>query len=334
MVQADFAYQREAGSEVDDRRQGLVVSIFADRPYLLAQMQDDCRAAGLTIGACGQIAVLHDADAVPLGDLVLVDSPEADGAVLAALARLDMRAAHAGAQLVVSTTVAALDDIFACLDQSNAQILVEPGRSERVLALGQVLANIPRLKLRELAEDDRLMLLRLTEQVSGIARRLERMKAGFAEEGTAIAGDGGSFRVESPPSGFRGDNDDGGARQRAARPGLPDPRLVRRIIRQRHIRARFFDSSLFADPAWDMLLDLTAARAEHVRVSVTSLCIASGVPPTTALRWIGQMVEAGLLQREEDEEDRRRAYIALTDKSAEAMARYFAEIGEQSKWSS
>ncbi len=60
-----------------------------------------------------------------------------------------------------------------------------------------------------------------------------------------------------------------------------------RIIRQRQLRARFFDGELFADPAWDMLLDLTAARVEARRVSVTSLCIASGVPPTTALRWIG-----------------------------------------------
>jgi DNA-binding MarR family transcriptional regulator len=76
-----------------------------------------------------------------------------------------------------------------------------------------------------------------------------------------------------------------------------------------------------------MLLDLTAARAEHTRVSVTSLCIASGVPPTTALRWIGQMTEAGLLQRIEDETDRRRAFITLTDKAADAMARYFADLG-------
>src|SRR3546814_5777917 len=73
---------------------------------------------------------------------------------------------------------------------------------------------------------------------------------------------------------------------RPPRPSLPDPRLVRRIIHQRQLRARFFDPALFGDPAWDMLLDLTAARAEHNRVSVTSLCIASGVPLTTALRWI------------------------------------------------
>jgi len=36
-----------------------------------------------------------------------------------------------------------------------------------------------------------------------------------------------------------------------------------------------------ADPAWDMLLDLTAARAESRAVSVSSLCIAAGVPTTT-----------------------------------------------------
>ena len=115
---------------------------------------------------------------------------------------------------------------------------------------------------------------------------------------------------------------------RATRPPLPDPRLVRRIIRQRQLRARYFDGDLFADPAWDMLLDLTAARVEHTRVSVTSLCIASGVPPTTALRWIGQMIDAGLLERVEDETDRRRAFVMLTDKAADRMARYFAEVSE------
>ena len=76
-----------------------------------------------------------------------------------------------------------------------------------------------------------------------------------------------------------------------------------------------------------MLLDLAAARAEHKRVSVTSLCIASGVPPTTALRWIGQLTAAGLLERVEDETDRRRAFLALSDQAADAMARYFAELG-------
>ena len=85
------------------------------------------------------------------------------------------------------------------------------------------------------------------------------------------------------------------------------------------------------DPTGPTGPNSTAARAEHTRVSVTSLCIASGVPPTTALRWIGQMTEAGLLERVEDDSDRRRAFIQLADKAADAMARYFAELAKDAK---
>ncbi|NCU12190.1 MAG: winged helix DNA-binding protein [Sphingomonadaceae bacterium] len=303
----------------------LSLAVYADRPHLRTLMADDAVAAGFRIGRVAGIAALLEGDAQPLGEVVLVDCPQVDGAVLAALARLDLRAANCGAQLVVSTTVEALDDVFGCLDQSGAQILVDPSRADRVLALGRVLARVPNLRVRELSDDDRLALLRLSEQVSQIAARLDRLAPPVERDGEAD----GVFRFESPRPAFATapDSDPGDRLVRAARPPLPDPRLVRRIIRHRQLRARFFDGDLFADPAWDMLLDLTAARAEHTRVSVTSLCIASGVPPTTALRWIGQMTESGLLQRVEDEADRRRAFIALTDKAADAMARYFAELG-------
>lgn len=113
--------------------------------------------------------------------------------------------------------------------------------------------------------------------------------------------------------------------RREVRPPMPDPRLIRKVIRQRQQRAKYFDADLFADPAWDMLLDLAAAREEHIRVSVTSLCIASGVPPTTALRWIGQMTESGLLNRTEDSIDKRRAFVTLTDEGADLIAKYFAD---------
>ena len=39
------------------------------------------------------------------------------------------------------------------------------------------------------------------------------------------------------------------------------------------------------------------------------------------------MVEASLLVRLSDPHDRRRAYIALADSTADAMARYCAEVG-------
>jgi hypothetical protein len=216
--------------------------------------------------------------------------------------------------------------VFACCDRSDPQILVDPTRAERVIALGRVLARVPNLRLRELAEDDRLTLLRLTEQVGEIAQRLEKL-SGFQP---AVFGDDKVFRFESPAPAYDGppeNGDDTDRLVRRNRPSLPDPRLVRKIIRQRQLRAKFLDGELFADPAWDMLLDLTAARVEHTRVSVTSLCIASGVPPTTALRGIGQLTAAGLLERVEDETDRRRVFITLSDDAADAMARYFAELG-------
>jgi DNA-binding MarR family transcriptional regulator len=120
---------------------------------------------------------------------------------------------------------------------------------------------------------------------------------------------------------------------RNIRPPLPDPRLLRRIIRQRQLREKYFGNELFGDPAWDMLLDLAAAREEHVRVSITSLCIASGVAPTTALRWISQMTAMGLLLRIDDENDRRRAFVTLTDKAANMIAEYFFELGEMARYS-
>ena len=305
----------------------LALSIFADRAHLREALREDAQAAGFRIAEVGEVSALLEGDARPLGDVVLLDCPTVDGAQLAALMRLDLRAATCGAHLIVSTTVTALDDVFACLDQSHPQILVDPSRAERVIALGRVLGKVPNLRLRELSEADRLVLLRLTEQVGQIAERLERLESptrGGREGGDSL------FRFESPNTPYSTNPPDGNERLvRAARPPLPDPRLIRRIIRQRQLRARFFDGDLFADPAWDMLLDLTAARAEHTRVSVTSLCIASGVPPTTALRWIGQMTEAGMLQRVEDETDRRRAFITLSDQAADTMARYFSELGAQ-----
>jgi hypothetical protein len=315
--------------EVPSYRAGhlpLAVSVFADRPQLRGEMGDDAVAAGFRLTHGGALADLHGEEARPLGEVVLIDAPLVDGATLAALARVDIRVAHAGAQMVVSTSLAALDDVFGCLDQSGAQVLVEPSRAERVIALGRVLAAMPRGRVRELSEDDRLTLLRLTEQVGLLAERLDRMGPPYAAgQGEREPGP----RLESPAISFAGaPGDDGSERLvRAARPALPDPRLIRRIIRQRQLRARFFDGELFADPAWDMLLDLAASRAEHKRVSVTSLCIASGVPPTTALRWIALMTEGGLLERVEDETDRRRAFITLTDRASDAMARYFAELG-------
>ena len=319
------------GAANDPARGHLAVSIYADRGHLRDTMREDAQMAGFSLGRVGEIADLASGDERPLGDVVLLDCPIAEGTTPDLLAQLDTRAAQSGAQLVVATSMAALDHVFCSFGQSNLQILVEATRSERLIALGVIIAKTTKMKVRDLSEDDRVTLLKLAERVSQIADRLDGLSGPAGPVGKSD--DGGAFGFESPGPIYNGKElaDSSDRLVRAARPALPDPRLVRRIIRQRQLRARFFDGELFADPGWDMLLDLTAARAEHKRVSVTSLCIASGVPPTTALRWIAQMKEFGLFERVQDEADKRRAFIALTDKAADAMARYFAELEKDAK---
>lgn len=304
---ADFSYGR--GGDGGARRGEAVVAltIFADRPHLRAAMREDALAAGLRVSDV-PLADLHEPGERPLGDVALVDCPVSDIATMAMLARLDLRAEAQGTRLIVSTSVAALDDVFAAMDRSNPVLLVDPTRAERVLALGQVLATLSPGRVRELSEDDRLMILRLTEQVGEIAGRISRL----SPSAQAVADvDAPAVPLPAVP----------------VEVALPDAPLVRKILRQRQLRARFIDGDLFADPAWDMLLDLAAARGEGKQVSVTSLCIAAAVPPTTALRWIGQMVESNLFQRVLDENDRRRAFIELTDKAVDRLGRYFGEIG-------
>lgn len=105
-----------------------------------------------------------------------------------------------------------------------------------------------------------------------------------------------------------------------------EPRDLRRAIRSRRLRDEFFMSGLFADPAWDMLLDLYAAELEEQPVSVSSLCIAAAVAPTTALRWIARMQEDGLLVRRPDENDRRRAFMVLTEVARLGMRQYLLAV--------
>ena len=101
---------------------------------------------------------------------------------------------------------------------------------------------------------------------------------------------------------------------------------IRALIRLRRNRARFFDADLFADPAWDMLLELYAAELGHRRISITSLCGGAAVPGTTALRWIGHLEARQLIQRERDPFDRRRFYVSLTAVGLESIGEFFRSI--------
>lgn len=85
----------------------------------------------------------------------------------------------------------------------------------------------------------------------------------------------------------------------------------------------FNDPDLFGEPAWDILLDLMHAEHRGKRVSITSACIGSAAPPTTALRWIKILESKGLIERIIDERDARRSFIRLTHAGLAKMKAYF-----------
>lgn len=321
MKQADFSYgQADAPLPVPR-----TVAVGWLRPRVRQRVLADVAAVGADCIAFAGLDESPESTAGVSIDVIILDCPSADAGTLAALSCLDVIVAQAGMQLIVWTSVEALDAIFGCLDQSGAQILIDPTPDEHVIALLAALSKKRPMRVCELTGDMRQTLLRMSEQVSEIAARLDQVAANDTLQAPA------TLQLEAPGQEFKGEGDasgESGGRARAMRPPLPDPRLVRQIIAQRKLRSKFFGEGHFADPAWDILLDLTAARAEHERVSVTSLCIASNVPLTTALRWIRQMTDAGLLERVQDDADKRRAFISMSDKAADAMARYFAALGK------
>jgi DNA-binding MarR family transcriptional regulator len=101
---------------------------------------------------------------------------------------------------------------------------------------------------------------------------------------------------------------------------------VRGAIHARAERARHFNSELFADPAWDMLLELYAATLTQRKLTISRLAERSHVPMTTSLRWINTLEREGLIERGNDRLDARRVFIILTPKGEQAMSTFFDEL--------
>jgi hypothetical protein len=99
---------------------------------------------------------------------------------------------------------------------------------------------------------------------------------------------------------------------------------VRRYLHARRLRERLLPPDLFADPVWDMLLDLYASELEGKRVCISSACIAAAVPSTTALRWLGRLEELDLVARELDPADSRRNYVRLSGVARDAIDQWLS----------
>jgi DNA-binding MarR family transcriptional regulator len=286
------------------------VLVIASSDAASARAEQCVRAAGLRIGASlgieqapGRLRQQARASAVWIE--LDRDCGEAMDVLLNDVNR-DLRAERYA--VVLSLTGELLDPVAARIDELAAEILVDGTDAQRLAALSTALAWRDRpLRAADVASDRSADRLRqLSEEVSRIASTLARLSAG----------PGAAAPVREPEP------------ARDLPPLSAD--TVRHVIRARRLRARYFSEELFADPEWDMMLDLLQAEIAQLRVPVSSLCIAAAVPATTALRWLKTLVAQGLFIRRADPHDGRRVFVELAPDTSHALRRYFAEVGPAS----
>jgi DNA-binding MarR family transcriptional regulator len=213
---------------------------------------------------------------------------------------------------VVCCDLAQLDLVAGALLLTDVQFLCEPDMVERVAALLVATRLDDPTAPGAVRETDSEKLSRLNDELARLVDLLARLAPSEPRPG-GLADRTSGFGAPPPESGEN----------------PVDPAEVRRVIRARRLRDKAFGPGLFEDPAWDILLDLFAASLERSEVSVSSLCIAAAVAPTTALRWVGRMTAAGLLVRQHDPFDRRRALMSLSDRATAAMRSYVAMLRAQ-----
>jgi hypothetical protein len=272
------------------------VLLFADSDAAFGRARRGADRAGCRVAGEETIdAAVIRLDGQAHVDLILVEVDGDSPALMPLLDRLEADARAHRHRSVVAGPDQLIDAIAARTPHRDVVHLCRPSEIERVAAVA--LASLRRLpRLRDGKEDTHTVLQQLSDEVARIAGML----ASLAQEEAGEAAEQGGGK-DGPPL---------------------DAGTIRAIIRARRLRDRYFKGNIFADPAWDMMLDLMAARLERHRVAVSSLCIAAAVPPTTALRWIKTLTERGVFVRCADPSDGRRVYIELSDEAARALTAY------------
>lgn len=233
-----------------------------------------------------------------------------------ALPRLDSAAVALGLPVVVALDHDQIDTVAAFLLDPAVHLLCAPTLAERVAEL-VLAAQVAEARVHDIvSEGEAARLARLNQEVARIAEVLARLSR--QEDVAVLPRDTVAERALSyaPPPGD-------------APPPQIDAAEIRRVIRARRLRDKAFGPGWFEDPAWDMMLDLFAASLERAEVSVSSLCIAAAVAPTTALRWISRLTSAGLFIRKPDPFDRRRALMSLSETAIRGLRAYLGALRSQ-----
>lgn len=102
--------------------------------------------------------------------------------------------------------------------------------------------------------------------------------------------------------------------------------LARVLVSQIHQRRCYWPRVPLGDPHWLMMLELFIAAEEQRLVSVSSLCMAAGVPSTTALRYVRTLEDKDTFERTVHPKDRRICHIHLSADARRQMERYLLSV--------
>jgi hypothetical protein len=279
------------------------VLVLSDSQEGLERASRSAERAGCRISASlGLDGVVERLDRQVAAAAVVADLVEDHGPALDRLLdRLDSGARAGRHRSVICAPPELIDVISARAWHRDVIHLCRPSELDRVMAIGLACARQP-ARLHDIGKGQGpARLQQLSEEVGRIATILANLSEDELLRAPAAVAE----------SGTEGDLNSA---------------TVRSILRLRRMRGDFLPPDLFADPAWDMLLDLMASRLEKKRVAVSSLCIAAAVPPTTALRWIKMLTDSGLFVRTADPQDGRRVFIELSDQAAAQLGAYLRAV--------
>lgn len=165
---------------------------------------------------------------------------------------------------------------------------------------------------RRLDEIGRALDVRLLDHIVVTARHAHHIVSDDILAGDAPKPSAFTLRSGWPP---RGGNDDSQTLDNA-----------RSTMRRRLLRRQLLGhDELFGEPAWDMLLDLFVHDGEAKPLATSSLCAATGIPSSSAMKLVQRLCDADLLERTVDIYDRRRTIVKLTPEVAHKLRAYFAE---------
>jgi CheY-like chemotaxis protein len=281
----------------------------AGEPILLVDDDEDwCKECAFSLSRLGYEALIahNPSDAMALFQendvsVAIVDYnlPEGDGITLIHALSRQAQEQERPLNFIMATGYATKDLAIGAMRAAVTDILEKPiSQIELRAALQRIKGLRPSAPARE----------KLLDKISDLSSELQRLAQ------LMDTPDPGPTPTRIAPVGTDGEVDQ--VRLNA---------FIRDLLRREAKRRQIGGGELFGDPTWAMLLDLLLAKFEDRRISVSSACIASGAPMSTALRLVRRLVGEEVLVRLPDEHDRRRHFLVINPRLEQPLLDHIAE---------